>query len=363
MFGSRALILLCALTALAPSAQGWPLAWPRRSEHNVRGYGSGHPKPGGPGHPGKPPSPPPPTNPDGPAPPAPNCTAPEDLSWKERNFKTISNIYNLTVFPNQLPIISRGGAGVPPGLFNQNVTGRVDPVGDFVGFEDSIEYFFALSPLPLGNPAMAAITKIQITEFSTGCKDVASSVVYLYCSVVNPGAPNHGQPLAPLKQVAFWKFDEEGAVLKYDAWIPNLNSWVQATTAALVTNPLFQAGSIIQVCSESQLRCTGPNKQWESVNECIASLSAKVYGNYDAAWGDNVVCRSIHLVLTQVRPDVSYSLSLSTETVANDGTQIHCPHVGPTGGGKCIDVQYPTDYFSDESLYGEPAGQTFMCPK
>lgn len=48
--------------------------------------------------------------------------------------------------------------------------------------------------------------------------------------------------------------------------------------------------------------------------------------------------------------------------MANNGTQIHCPHVGPTGGGKCIDVQYPTDYFSDESLYGEPAGQTFMCP-
>jgi hypothetical protein len=35
--------------------------------------------------------------------------------------------------------------------------------------------------------------------------------------------------------------------------------------------------------------------------------------------------------------------------------------VGPTGGGKCVDVTYPDDYFNDESLYGDPVGKTFMC--
>ena len=120
----------------------------------------------------------------------------------ERNFNTISRIYNLTVYPNQLPIILGGGAGVPRGLFSQDVAGRVDPVGDFVGFEDSIEYFFALAPLPQGNAASAAITGYQIAEFSSACSDVAASVVYLFCSVVNPGCADHGKPLAPLKQVS-----------------------------------------------------------------------------------------------------------------------------------------------------------------
>jgi len=268
---------------------------------------------------------------------------PEPAKWRERNFKTVSSIYNLTVYPHQLPIVQRGGLGVPAGLFNKNVVGRVDPVGDFVGFEDSIEYFFALSPLPEGNGAKSAITSYKITEFSSECADIASSVVYLYCSVYNPGSPDHGKPLAPLKQVAFWRFDSQGAVLKYDAWIPNLNSWVEATEAAPVTNPIYQAQSINFLCAITQMRCVGPNKQWDDIPQCVQALSLKPYGNYDAAWGDNVVCRSIHLVLTQVRPD------------------IHCPHVGPTGGGKCINVPYPTDFFSDESLYGEPAGQTFMC--
>ncbi|KAK3991122.1 hypothetical protein QBC44DRAFT_58019 [Cladorrhinum sp. PSN332] len=266
------------------------------------------------------------------------------IDWKARNLKTIQSIYNLTVYPNQVPIVAiNGSLSVPKGLFNKNVVGRVDPVGNFTGFEHSIEYFFALSPLPQGNAASAAITRAVVTEFSSQCRDIAASVVYLYCSVVNPGSPDHGKPLPPLKQVAFWKFDEEGAVLKYDAWIPNLNSWVETTTAAQISDATFQLYSIQQICAVTQMRCTGHNTQWSSIGECVTVLSRKRYGSYDEAWGDHVVCRTIHLVLTQVRPDV------------------HCPHVGPTGGGKCVNVAYPENYFSDETLYGEPAGETFMC--
>ncbi len=238
---------------------------------------------------------------------------PQDY-YSKRNFNTISKIYNLTVYPNQVPIFNGGGAAVPDGLFNQDVVGRVDPVGNFTGFEHSIEYFFALSPLPRGNPAKAAITSYKITEFSSQCRDVASSVVYLYCSVVDPGGPDDGKVLPPLKQVAFWRFDEHGAVLKYDAWIPNLNSWVEATTSAFIADPQFRAESIQQICGGTQQICYGANAQWNSVEECIVTLSQKNYGSYDEAWGDNIVCRSIHLVLSQVNPDVRCPLgSLGVE--------------------------------------------------
>ena len=94
-------------------------------------------------------------------------------------------------------------------------------------------------------------------------------------------------------------------MLRYDAWIPNLNAWVQHATGVAVGNPQAQAESIVQLCAITQLRCTGSNQQWASLEACVAGLSAKPYGNYDEAWGDNVVCRRIHLVLTQVRPAVS----------------------------------------------------------
>jgi len=133
-----------------------------------------------------------------------NCsdTGGNSTDWRVRNFNTISSIYNLTVYPNQLAIFAAGGAAIPARLFNQNVTGRVDPVGTFSGYQDSIEYFFALSPVPQTNNVKAAITGYQITEFNSACSGVASSVVYLFCSVVDPGGPNDGMKLPTLKQVS-----------------------------------------------------------------------------------------------------------------------------------------------------------------
>jgi hypothetical protein len=279
---------------------------------------------------------------------------------RERNFNTINTIYNLTVWPNQLPVFQNGT--IPTGLFNDNVTGRVDPVGTFQGLQDSIEYFFALSPLPTQNGVSAAITGYQITEFTSECADVASSVVYLFSTVVNPGAPNDGQVLPTLKQVAFWKFDECGAVLKYDAWIPNLNDWVTMATGSDITDTKFQANSVLGLCAMTQLRCTGADQQWADLGACIDGLSAKPYGNYDEAWGDNIVCRFIHVVLTQIRPDVSvFHSHTCRRQYADIRAQVHCQHVGPTGGGKCVNLDYNDQYFQDQALYGDPLGQTFMC--
>jgi hypothetical protein len=98
--------------------------------------------------------------------------------------------------------LEEGAAGVPPGLFNENATGRVDPVGNFTGFDDSIEYFFALAPVPSTNLASAVISRIQITEFSSACPNIAASVVYLFCNVENQTSPDNGKTLGPLKEVS-----------------------------------------------------------------------------------------------------------------------------------------------------------------
>lgn len=42
---------------------------------------------------------------------------------------------------------------------------------------------------------------------------------------------------------------------------------------------------------------------------------------------------------------------------------MHCPHVGPTGGGKCTYEDYDDAYFGqDQRIFGAPLGQTFSCP-
>jgi len=121
--------------------------------------------------------------------------------YQRRNFETLVSIYNLTIYPNQLQILEKGAEGVPPGLFSQNAVGRADPVGTFNGFDDSIEYFFALAPVPQGNLVSQAFSGIPITVVSSACAEVAASVVYFFTSVVNPSSPDNGKSLPPLKQV------------------------------------------------------------------------------------------------------------------------------------------------------------------
>lgn len=122
-------------------------------------------------------------------------------NYQRRNLKTITSIYNRTVYPENLAFLENGTASVPAGLFNPNASGRVSPLGNFTGFQESAEYFFALAPVPRP-PTYVAFTKAQVVEFTSGCPDVAASVVYFTNSVVNPNATNNGQYITSLKQVS-----------------------------------------------------------------------------------------------------------------------------------------------------------------
>jgi hypothetical protein len=105
----------------------------------------------------------------------------------------------VTVYPNNAAIIFGGDAAVPKGLFNTNATGRVTPVGEFVGFQDSIEYFWGLAPLPSGVPPNGVISSATLTDFTSGCAQVAASTVYLTVSTLN--ADNSTGPyISTLKQ-------------------------------------------------------------------------------------------------------------------------------------------------------------------
>ncbi|CAK1361839.1 hypothetical protein CB0940_02835 [Cercospora beticola] len=269
--------------------------------------------------------------------------------YAKRNLQTIREIYNLTVYPNNAQIVAQGASAVPPHLFADQATGRVSPVGNFTGFDDSIEYFFSLAPTPQGSNGVA-FYRSEVLEFTSGCPEVAASLVYFRAGHVDPQTLelDTTKPVSTLSQVAFWRFDDDGKVLKYHAWIPNLEAWTNAANGIDFGNPLVQNGTTQQLCAGIQQTCTGENQQYTSTEDCIAQLSAKPFGSFDEAWGDNVVCRVIHVILTKVRP------------------QVHCPHVGPLGGSppdnwKCVNIDYSEEYFDDDVLFGAPEGSVFTC--
>jgi hypothetical protein len=122
--------------------------------------------------------------------------------YAQRNLDTIRRIYNLTFYPNNAPIVAKGAAAVPPGLFSQQATGRISPVGNFTGFVDSIEYFFALAPTPQGSGGLG-IYEADVLEFTSGCPEVAASLVYLRTGHVDEktGALDRSKPTSTLSQV------------------------------------------------------------------------------------------------------------------------------------------------------------------
>ncbi|EPS41734.1 hypothetical protein H072_4341 [Dactylellina haptotyla CBS 200.50] len=269
-------------------------------------------------------------------------STPPGNPYRDRNFNTIKHIYNLTIFPNQVPIIAFGGSAVPDGLFADHASGRISPVGNFTDFEDSIEYFFALPPLPISNKNSAAFTRFELAQFSSECPEIASSTVYLYASVVNETSPDNGKLVTILKQTGFWRFNTKGEVINYDLALIEVDHFIEELTSTDYTDPAAQAELIATTCNAQALRCVGVNSQYDSIDHCIEVLSAKPFGSYTDIWSDSVVCRSIHIVLTLVRPDA------------------HCPHVGPTGGMKCVDFDYKTRQFDDQRLWGQT--DLFRCP-
>ncbi len=109
---------------------------------------------------------------------SPQWNGPQGYNWfQKRNYDTVLSIYNTTIYPNNQAFLTQGASAIPPNLFSPNATGRITPLGNFSGFEDSVEYFFGLTT-PIQPPLYDTWTSARLSAFTSGCPEVAASVVY-----------------------------------------------------------------------------------------------------------------------------------------------------------------------------------------
>lgn len=109
----------------------------------------------------------------------------------------------IQVFPRNTVAIQTQGQSVAA-LFDPDARGRISPLGNFTGALDSIEYFYGLAPVPQTNPAGLGIFEADVVEYTSGCPEVASSLVYLKAGPVNnvTGEFIAGSNVTILKQVS-----------------------------------------------------------------------------------------------------------------------------------------------------------------
>lgn len=217
-------------------------------------------------------------------------------------------------------------------LFADNVKGRVDVTRTFDGPELNTEYLFGLFATLSLNPSAVSLLgypiNYTITHFAANQNIAAASVIVTF-NFASLGV------IVPVEVDTWNLFDADGKILQYDAtfrWFQYLYDFlftavapkINATTTGQVTTYFTRA--IAQgICSTHQQYCNGTNTQYSSFADCANFITSQIRFGASYELGMNtVLCRMVHENMIPYRPDV------------------HCPHIGPTGGGMCVDdATYP----------------------
>ena len=145
---------------------------------------------------------------------------------------------------------------------------------------------------------------------------------------------------------------EYSATFKYWQWaVDTLISAAQ--TAMNLSSPdktiSFLTGAIAQsICTTASQSCKGDNVQYTNNDDCLNFLTKQIrFGQAYELGRNTLLCRSVHQNMVPLRPEV------------------HCPHIGKTGGGMCADdktyAQTVTDgYFTNAPFMPQGLGDSAM---
>jgi len=234
-------------------------------------------------------------------------------------------------------------------IFDSNVKLRVTPVGAFTGYMGVIEYFYGLT-IQMG------VTSAKATK--TVCSgNIVALQANVHFGISYPGTPVYPGPW-DLTMMGFFTFNEATALISsMDVSLLNFGAALdRPNTIDPSTGITFQMELMVQICGISVYGKVGPQvfnptggtcvngplRIWQNTvgmsdyDYCMAFLSGAIpsplsglplpFGSYNRVNSNSVVCRSTHVLLSIYDP------------------VHHCPHVSPTGGGKCIDFSYRSFY-------------------
>jgi hypothetical protein len=241
----------------------------------------------------------------------------------------VDQVYQYVVYPRNLGILTN--QLTLTNLFSNDTVARISPVGQFNDFEGVIEYFYGLAVLPQ-NSVYKVVNRYSV------CED--NKVMVRYDLWFNQsGNPASRVPFVNVTHFGRFNFDENGLINQTDVVFPNLGAGVDTIDDGTLIPLELAPGVVVQLtkpnysiygtCGILVQTCTGDNLQYNSFEDCVGFMLSIDYGTFDRAFSDTFVCRSVHALLTLLRP------------------QIHCPHAGPTGGGICVTTPYEIFYTDD----------------
>lgn len=219
-------------------------------------------------------------------------------------------VYTNLIFPTAGQIIQ--GLISVDDLFADNAKGRIDPVGTFNSRTLLKEYYYVFGSIPL-NPVTAVYFKDEVAE---GDEVFIRVDIFFESSI--PGGRSFN-----ITQSGRYKYGPDNRIVSVEAIIHNMGK-------AADPNPAFIPFIIDDMCNTYRTHCNlanDPLGYYTSKEDCVQFISSLPYNSYDRSSSNSGVCRSVHNTIVPFDPEV------------------HCSHVGRTGGGKCVDTPYE-DYYT-----------------
>jgi len=231
-------------------------------------------------------------------------------------------VYESLVWPTPALIMQELIQGIEDGytstIFAPTASGRVDPLGEFFGYDGIVEYFYGTVWTGAARVNPVLIQKLVVEG------DVVNIRVVLTINRFDPltGTVTFSYNLT---QTSTFTFNSAGLVQSAEMIIHNL-AWIGDTQL----NPPGDA-SIERTCQvilfAAQCNSThDPNGYYTDFQDCIQFMHSIKYGTWGVVRDNSVVCRFYHSLMAIGRPN------------------IHCPHTGKTGGSVCVPHFYE-DYF------------------
>jgi len=252
------------------------------------------------------------------------------IRQKERKWKAgIASVYNLTIWPGNDAIIqnffrTRGTNDLSwlPNTVNASVCARVHAFGDHFGVMDLAEYFYGLTPntILFDTRPSYFILAFDLTSFFV---NVANKIAFstIQYRIGQPGTDP--KTWRNSTQLGTWRFDNADKIVEAALWNP-LYSLGQRESGAFKA-PGYQYSISNYTCSRHQRFCGNtPYSQYASFDTCMTYLNSIPLGEPDVFTANNTMCRYQHSTLVQLRPEV------------------HCAHIGPSGGTFCVDKKLVT---------------------
>jgi len=236
----------------------------------------------------------------------------------------VMSVYNSMIWPTSAQLasaIEQGNYSAVENLMTADVQGRISPLGRFDTYVATGEYFYGLAgPLP-GFPT-AGRNRVTTVLFDKPIMCTQNSCSFHMVASLRDF--NTNLTISNYTHLGYANFNSKNQICAYEVTFLGL-SRKDAPESVIARNATMNS-----LCNGIMGACPAGTalEQFPSFAACSAFMQTIPYGGWGQADQNTQQCRLIHLQLAR----------------ANAVT--HCPHTGPTGGGKCI-------FHPETSYHGE----------